>query len=377
MIDAAALLSRLIQAESPSGDEGPARAVLAEALAGLGLAVREDGAGNLEAEKPGEGPEVLLAGHLDAVPAGDPAAWPVPPFSGEVRGGFLWGRGAVDMKGALAAMVAAVARLVDEGFAGPVRLFFAAGEEVGGVGSRYAARRFAPAAIVLGEPSNLRLMRGHRGRIEPHLVFAGTQGHAALSGLENPLYALGEALVRLKGLDLGADPETGPNTCQPTQVRVSPNAINVVPGEVELTLDCRYGPGVGSEGVLRAAKAAAGAGRVYVPELAVRAGTVEMTYPFDFPPYVLPADHPAVLAALAALGQAEAGLWPFTTDAPYLAETGAPVLGYGPGDPALAHTTEERLALAELEAAATGYARLVRALYRAGQEGGFRDGAKN
>ncbi len=364
MIDAAALLARLVRAESPSGAEGPARAVLAEALRAIGLEPVEDEAGNLEALKPGTGPEVLLTGHLDVVPAGDAGAWPVPPFSGEVRDGFLWGRGAVDMKGALAAMVAATARLLEAGFPGPVRLLFVAAEEVGGAGSRHAAGRLAPAAIVLGEPSGLRLMRGHRGRIEPHLVFAGTQGHAALTGLENPLFDLGRALADLAGVELGADPETGPNTCQPTQVRVSPNAINVVPGEVELTLDCRYGPGVGRAGVLSAVRRAAGAARVYVPERAVRTGRTTVTYPFDFPPYALPADHPLLSAALAALGQEAAGLWPFTTDAPYLARSGAPVLGYGPGDPALAHTTEERLSLAELEAAVGGYAHLVEALYR-------------
>jgi len=364
VIDAAGLLAELIRAESPSGAEGPARAVLARALRTIGLEPYEDEAGNLEAQKPGTGPEILLTGHMDVVPAGDAGAWPVPPFSGEIRDGFLWGRGAVDMKGALAAMVAATARLALAGFPGPVRLLFVAAEEVGGVGSRHAAGRLAPAAIVLGEPSNLRLMRGHRGRVEPHLRFTGTQGHAALPGLENPLFALGRALVDLERVALGTDPDTGANTCQPTRVRVSPDAINVVPGAVELTLDCRYGPKVGREGVLAAVRRAAAGGEVFVPEQEVRAGEVAMAYPFDFPPYVLPADHPYLKAALLALGQKGAGLWPFTTDAPYLAKTGAPILGYGPGNPALAHTTEERLSLADLEAAVTGYALLVEALYR-------------
>jgi len=77
---------------------------------------------------------------------------------------------------------------------------------------------------------------------------------------------------------------------------------------------------------------------------------------------VLPAGDRWLQCALGALGQKEAGLWPFTTDAPYLAQTGAPVLGFGPGDPALAHASEERIEVEELLAAARDYARLVRAL---------------
>ena len=367
-MDPPALLIELIRAESPSTREEPARAVLEPVLERLGLEVETDAAGNLYAKKEGTGPEISLTGHLDVVPAGNEADWPVPPFSGQVRDGFVWGRGAVDMKGALAAMVAAAGRLLAEGFTGTFSLLFVVAEEIGGAGSRHAAGWARPEVFILGEPSRLRLMRGHRGRIEPHLVFTGRQGHAALENPENPLFDLGEALARLKALDLGEDPDTGRNTCQPTQVKVSPNAINVVPGRAELTLDCRYGPGVGSAGVLAAARRAAGPGEVAVPELSVRVGRVEIRYPFDFPPYALPAGDPRLARALAALGQEEAGLWPFTTDAPYLAATGAPVLGYGPGDPALAHTTEERLSLAELEAAVQGYVRLVRAL--GGGDGG-------
>lgn len=361
-MDALSLLVDLIQAESPSTREGPAREVLEAALRALGLDVETDKAGNLYARKEGVGPEISLTGHMDVVPAGEAAAWPVPPFSGAIKDGALWGRGAVDMKGALAAMVGAAGQLIAERFPGTFSLLFVVAEEVGGAGSRHAASWVHPAVFVLGEPSRLRLMRGHRGRIEPHLVFKGRQGHAALENPENPLFDLGEALSRLRRLDLGSDPDTGKNTCQPTQVQVSPNAINVVPGRVELTLDCRYGPQVGAKGVLEAARRAAGKGEVVVPELTVRVGSVEARYPFDFPPYVLPAGDPRLKKALSALDQDTAGLWPFTTDAPYLAETGARVLGYGPGDPALAHTTEERLPLSEFEAAISGYARLVRAL---------------
>ncbi len=361
-MDPAGLLVELIQARSPSTQEGPVREVLEAALRGLGLELEVDRAGNLYARKEGRGPEIALTGHMDAVPAGDEAAWPEPPFSGAIKDGDLWGRGAVDMKGALAAMVAAAAELVRTRYSGSFSLLFVGAEELGGAGSRYAAGWVRPAVFVLGEPSRLRLMRGHRGRIEPHLTFTGRQGHAALENPENPLYGLGEALSGLRELELGSDPDTGKNTCQPTRIEVSPNAINVVPGRVELTLDCRYGPGVGSKGVLQAVRRVAAGAEVRVPELEVTLGEVALSYPFDFPPYVLPSEDPWLQRALSALGQEEALLWPFTTDAPYLASAGVPVLGLWPRDPTLAHTTEERIALDELREAVQVYARLVRAL---------------
>ena len=138
-MDAARLLSELIQAKSLPGEEAPARGVLKAALEGLGLDVEVDALGNLEALLEGPGPELLFTGHMDVVPAGDEAAWPVPPFSGAIQDGFIWGRGAVDMKGALAAMVAAVARLLEAGTPRRVRLLFVVAEEIGGAALAAAA----------------------------------------------------------------------------------------------------------------------------------------------------------------------------------------------------------------------------------------------
>ncbi|KGQ22234.2 M20 family metallopeptidase [Thermus filiformis] len=354
-MDGLKLLQALIQAESPPGAEGPAAQVVLEALKGLGLSPYLDEAGNVEAVF-GEGPEVVLTGHLDVVPAGDPSHWTHPPFSGAYREGWVHGRGAVDMKGPLVAMLMAVERLL-ENPQGRLRFLAVVQEEVGGLGSRYAAERLSPKAFILGEPSRRRLMRGHRGRAEVYLDFEGEEAHAALAGPDNPLYDLGEALEFLKEAAWPAGLKV-----TPTSVYAFPGAHNQTPGVVRLVLDVRFEPEADLEALLLRLREALPAS-VYVPEAVRRSGEVERAIPMVWPPYRLPEDHPLLEAALGALGQEEAGLWPFTTDAPYLGAK-APVLGFGPGDPALAHTPKEAILWEEVQKAAEDYVRLVEALWR-------------
>lgn len=367
-MDLARTLSKLIQAESPSGCEGPAAGVLMETLEAIGFSPRLDEAGNLEAVIGTDGPEIVLTGHMDIVPPGDEAAWPHPPFSGQVEDGVIWGRGAVDMKGPLVGMMGALHRLKGERLPGRVRFLATVQEEVGGLGARHATKRLAPRAVILGEPSRNRVVRGNRGRGEIWADFSGDQGHAAIVDGNNALYALGRFLN-----DLEAHREEDPAglrhpSLRSAQLRLNPTVVecfpatsNVLPGVARVILDLRFDPGADTDQLLRGLRELAGDASVYVPEKVWSSGSVTMTIPMMYPPYHLEAEHPLLRRALEALDQPEAGFWPFTTDAPYLG-TLAPVIGYGPGDPALAHTTHEHLHLADLEQSAEDYARLVRAL---------------
>ena len=359
------LLPRLIRAESPSGRESQVAQVLWEALEAIGLSPALDDAGNLEAVV-GEGPhEVVLTGHMDVVPAGDPAEWPYPPYAGEEARGAIWGRGTVDMKGALAAMVEALEILKTRPLAGAVRFLAVVQEEVGGAGSRFAAQRLRPRAIILGEPSELKVMRGHRGRLEAEARFKGKLAHAArpLAGL-NPLFPLAKFLSSLESLELPQDPVLGSATCTPTRVFSEPGAGNVVPGLAGATIDYRSVPGEETSTILARLRNFAVGGEVYLPQMERISGEAEISYPAAYPPYLLADDDPALQTALATQGLASAGVWWFTTDAPYLATTGAPVIGFGPGDPELAHTTREHLPLEALEASVTGYVNLAEALLK-------------
>ncbi len=354
---------RLIRAESPSGGEAPAARVLMEEAEALGFRPELDEAGNVEFTLGKGSREVLLTGHMDVVPAGEESAWEHPPYAGEVEGGELWGRGAVDMKGALAAMLGAMARLAENPPPGRVRFLAVVQEEVGGLGSRYAAERLSADVALLGEPSNNRLMRGHRGRIEVWADYEGRLAHAARPGLgHNPLPDLGRFLAALEAFETAGHPELGAASCTPTYVESRPRATNVVPGLAQACVDYRFVPGEDPDAIVERMRLIAGDASVYVPEIQRSSGEVTMRYPMVFPPHLVPADDPLLGAALAELGQEEAGIWWFTTDAPYLAASGAVVLGLGPGDPELAHTTRERVAVAELERAGALYARLARRL---------------
>ncbi|MDT7921473.1 MAG: M20/M25/M40 family metallo-hydrolase [Thermus sp.] len=350
------LLSRLLQAQGLPGGEGEVAGLLLEALKGMGLEARLDEAGNVEALLGEKEPEVVLTGHMDVVPVGDEALWPHP--QGAVVEGVVYGRGAVDMKGPLVAMILALEELKGRPLKGRVRFLATVQEEVGGLGSRHAQGRLSPLAFVLGEPSGRRLMRGHRGRAEVFVDLEGVAEHAALSGPENALYDLAEYLLALKAL-----PPFPGLKLTPTRVDTFPGARNQTPGVVRLYLDVRYEPEADLERLLEALRTL-GDASVYIPEEERASGEVRMRIPALWPPYRLPPDHPLLRAALKALGQEEAGLWPFTTDAPYLGAK-APVLGFGPGDPALAHTLKEAIPLAEVEAAAQDYVRLVEALWNA------------
>ena len=114
----------------------------------------------------GEGPTLLLTGHLDTVPTGDESEWPHPPLGGVVADGRLWGRGSVDMKSALACMAVGAAEAAERGFRGRLVVAGAVLEEVSGLGSIHLGETLDYDVAVLGEPSKLQLKLGHRGRVE-------------------------------------------------------------------------------------------------------------------------------------------------------------------------------------------------------------------
>src|SRR5690606_25233395 len=210
----------------------------------LGLSdVRMDRAGNVIGVAPGRGeaPPVLLASHLDVVAEGDHAHWEVPPFSGEVRDGFLHGRGAMDLKGPLALQTYVAASLA--GMApGDVIVAHTVHEERGGLGMRYLLEsgEVAPAAVVLGEATHGDVCIGHRGRAELEVVIEGVAGHAsAPERAHDPLDLLGEVLAAVRGLarEPQSDPLLGHESLVATMVDVRPETRNVIPDTAVVAVD--------------------------------------------------------------------------------------------------------------------------------------------
>jgi succinyl-diaminopimelate desuccinylase len=377
LADELQLARALVRAPSPSGREAPATAVLREALEGLGYdEATIDAAGNaVGVLRRGDGPTLLLCGHLDTVPAGDAALWPHPPLSGEVADGQLWGRGACDRKGALACLALAGRDVADAGFRGTLILAGVVQEEVGGLGARYLAGRARADLVLLGEPSSLALMYGHRGRVEILVRLPGRMAHAARSQLgDNALYRAASLLRRLEGLELPRGGPLGASTLTPTQLVSFPrDGANVVPGRAELTIDYRNIPGDEPEAILARLAALDPQARLEIPLEQARSedGQLQLELPRIVAPYLAPADHPLVERVRGALGQVladagralEQGHWWFCTDAPHLAAL-APVVGFGPGDPELAHTTDEHVPVSELALARRAYCAVALELLR-------------
>ncbi|MDP2496972.1 MAG: M20/M25/M40 family metallo-hydrolase [Candidatus Palauibacterales bacterium] len=362
-------LQQLIRTESPPGGEEEVAGLVRDEMEELGYdEVRVDDAGNvlgLVAGR-GEAPTVTFNTHLDHVDAGDPEAWEHPPFGGEVHDGRVWGRGAADIKGPLAAQVHGAGRLAGgDPPAGDVWVTATVQEEVGGLGARHLAERRDLGLVVVGEPSQNELRRGHRGRVELQVRVRGRSAHASAPERgANPLRVMGRFLTDLETLDHPVSPDLGPSTLVPTRLSTDQESANVIPGEARLTLDCRTVPGQSAESVrerleplLERSLVLGTEGEVAIPRFdRVSYTGMRMTMPADNPAFVLPEDHPAVRSAVETLtphfdGDVPVDLWTFATDGGHFARAGGTVIGLGPGEESLAHTVEESIAVEELERA--------------------------
>jgi succinyl-diaminopimelate desuccinylase len=203
----------------------------------------------------GEGsPNLAFAGHTDVVPPGDKALWRFDPFAGEIADGQLWGRGACDMKGGVAASVAAALRFIAKGALGGSISFLITGDEEGpAVNGTVKLVDWALAKgetfdhCILGESTSVEtvadtMKHGRRGSLNGQVSIRGRQGHAAYPHIaDNPIRALAPILTALlsQSLDSGnADFE--PTNLEVVSVDVGNPAYNVIPGEVRLKFNIRF-----------------------------------------------------------------------------------------------------------------------------------------
>ncbi len=261
--DPVAVAQALIRCPSVTPAEGGALTLLESLLRPLGFECHRlpfnDPAGapadNLFAHRDRSGPHLCFAGHTDVVPPGNRDRWSVDPFGGIVRDGLLIGRGACDMKGAVAAAVAAVARLAEPSAttAGSISLLITGDEEGDAVNGTakmvdwLIARGDVPDACVVGEPTSIERLgdtvkNGRRGSLNARLTVFGREGHAAYPHLaDNPLPKLVRRLNELANatLDDGTD-HFPPSTLALTGIDTGNPASNVIPGQVTATFNIRF-----------------------------------------------------------------------------------------------------------------------------------------
>ena len=316
---------------------------------------------------PTSGRRIILSGHLDVVPPGDPATWTSDPWAGGVRGGRLFGRGACDMKGGVASILGAIRALGTSGdlerLEGELVVAFVPSEEDGGQGTLAAIRAGVTGDLaIIPEPSNLDVVVAHAGAITFRLSVPGRAAHA--SQRREGISALDKLFVLLRALE--AD-ETRRNEAETDPLMTAlglpyPTIVGIVQGGEwastvldRVTVDGRYGVRLGqsatdAEAELRACIAAACEADEFLRD---HPATVAITGG-RFGSARVASDHPLPVG-LAAVAEAVTGRRPALLGEPYGADMqmfvnvgGTPCVIFGPGDVKVAHSADEHVPIDEV-----------------------------
>ncbi len=367
------LACALIARRSVTPDDAGCQALVAARLERAGFAIerlRYGEVDNLWATHGSGGPVLVLLGHTDVVPPGPLDAWASDPFVPEVRDGVLYGRGAADMKGSVAAFVVALERFVaaHPDHPGTIALLLTSDEEGDAIdGVRRVANTFRERGTridwcITGEPSSTArlgdLLRvGRRGSLSATLTVRGLQGHVAYPDkARNPIHLAAPALAELSAREWDAGYESFPPTSlQISNIQAGTGAANVIPGELQVLFNLRYNPHwsapaleaevatlLDRHGLDYALRWHRSGEPFYTPEGALRAAARE------------------VLARFAGTAPEES-TGGGTSDARFIAPLGAQCIEVGPVNASI-HQVDEHVRLADLEALPQLYQQLIERL---------------
>lgn len=265
--DAIALTKELIEKQSVTPADDGCQPLMAERLSKIGFnceSLPAEEVLNLWATRGNDGPLLVFAGHTDVVPPGPLEHWDSDPFTPTERDGFLFGRGAADMKSSLAAMIVATESFVKKhpNHKGRIGFLITADEEGPAVyGTRHVvdtlmARGESIDWCLVGEPSSTSLLgdtikNGRRGSINATLIIKGKQGHVAYPHLaDNPMHKAFDVLQQLSALEW----DQGNDSFDPTQLQFSniqsgTGATNVIPGELTAIFNLRFSTEISADGI--------------------------------------------------------------------------------------------------------------------------------
>ncbi|MBW6515923.1 MAG: YgeY family selenium metabolism-linked hydrolase [Candidatus Cloacimonetes bacterium] len=347
--------------------------------------VRVDGLGNVIGKIGNGSRSIAFDAHIDTVYAGNLDLWLSDPFAPVVKDGMIIGRGSVDQKSGMASMLTAARIIKDLGLNSQFTIYFTGTvmeEDCDGLCWQYIIKeeQIKPELVVITEPTNLNIYRGHRGRMEIMIHAKGLSCHgSAPERGDNAIYKISRIALEIEKLHqrLRSDPFLGKGSVTVTQVFFTSPSQCAVPDSASIQLDRRLTWGETKETAL--AEIAEACSLAGYPEAVIEVlnynepAFTGITYPTEkyYPAWVLPADSPWLVKASESYQQTLdrkpfIDKWTFSTNGVAISGMyGIPCLGLGPGNEVQAHAPNEACPITHLNEAAAFYAALV---YRLNQD---------
>jgi succinyl-diaminopimelate desuccinylase len=344
------LLRQLIQAET-TADKGELAAaeIISAELGRFGIESRIDSWDETRAniiahvQSSGRKGALLFASHLDVVPAGE-VNWSKPAFAAVESNGKIYGRGSADMKGGIAAIVTAIGEIVESGtkLQGDIILFGAAGEETDSCGTRRFVRESGKlpehTGAVITEPTNFEIITAHRGMLWLKVETFGKAAHSSTPHLGvNAINSMRAVLNELENFKIPFERHELLGECSMSiNTIVGGEAMNIVPDKCKIQIDIRTVPGQNEQDIIDDLQKIFTKLKQKNPQFDAevsiirQVGALETDSGCDF-----------VKAFCSAVGINETTAVGFTTDGPFFASLGIPVVIFGPGKPHLAHKPDE------------------------------------
>ncbi len=370
---------KLVQIKSYSGEEGDAIRFIAEQMKTLDYdEVTIDRHGNVVGQV-GHGDKVILFdSHIDTVQVNDADQWDVPPFSGEVKDGYLWGRGSVDMKAGAAASVYAAALAKQKGWLDGKTVYVSCStfeEDCDGEALKQVLAGIAkrPNFAVICEPSANRIAIGHKGKAQIIITAHGISAHgSAPEKGKNAVYEMAEIIQRVEETNRELFKKEGAHgTLVLSNISCQSVSLNAVPSECQIYLDRRLAPGE-TEQTVRDEMTRIIEGKDATWEVDTIQRKTWTGEPITYRPL-----HPAweislesdlarafINASTEVLGQEPQDFeyWDFSTNAVATVSLGIPTIGFGPGEHKLAHMRNERCEINQILTAYLVYSHVIHAL---------------
>ena len=371
--DVVRFLRDLVAIPATSCQEGPVVERVEAEMRKVGFdEVRVDRMGNVLGRIGSGTRVVMMDSHLDTVGVGDPKEWTFDPYKGKVADGCVWGRGASDQRAGIACLVYAGKLIKELGLAEGCTVWMCGSveeEDSDGIAWLYILREdgITPDAIVITEPTNLRLYRGHRGRMEIEVHVPGVSCHASAPerGV-NPIYKATRIIQEVEALNARLKPDAflGKGTVAVTDIRAQTPSQCAVPSSATFHLDRRLTVGETKESAVAEIRAlpSLGDATVEVLQYKVKSWTgLEYGMEKYYPTWILEEEHSLVRAGVEthrALfgGEPVVDKWTFSTNG--VATMGimkVPTIGFGPGEEDNAHSALERVPIAHLVTATAFY----------------------